>query len=77
MEKAKEIIEDVSSDMIGMYDVKEYEEELNTLMRLHARDEGRMETKLEIAKTMIESGEKIELISKYTGLSKDEIEKLK
>ena len=40
-------------------------------------EEGRQENKLEIAKEMLEDGLDITKISKYTGLSKEEIEKLK
>ena len=38
--------------------------------------EGKAETKIEIAKQMLKSGEKLDLVMKYTGLSKEEIEKL-
>ncbi len=72
MEKAKEIIEDVSSDMIGMYDVKEYEKELETLMKLHTRDE----TRAEIAKNMLNKNYSIKDIAEITGLTIEEIEKL-
>lgn len=44
---------------------------------LKERDEGRRESKLEIAKSMLEDNMSIAMIVKYTGLSKEEIEKLK
>jgi predicted transposase/invertase (TIGR01784 family) len=41
------------------------------------REEGREERNIEIAKEMIVAGESIEKIIKYTGLSREQIEKLK
>ena len=42
-----------------------------------AREEGKKEEKLAIAKNMLKDSLDIEIIMKYTGLSKEEIEKLK
>ena len=41
------------------------------------RREGKIESQIEIAKTMLADGLEIDSISKYTGLSKEKIEKLK
>ena len=41
-----------------------------------AKEEGLAEAKIEIAKQMLKSGESIDIIIKYTGLSKEQIEKL-
>lgn len=39
-------------------------------------EEGKIETKIETAKKMLLDGMPVDLILKYTGLSKEEIEKL-
>lgn len=43
---------------------------------LEGRLEGQIAEKVEIARSMKAEGEPIEKIARYTGLSKDEIEKL-
>ena len=43
----------------------------------HGRAEGRKENQIQIAKNMLDEKMDIKLISKITGLSKEEIEKLK
>lgn len=42
-----------------------------------AKEEGRVEEKLEIAKKMLEEGLSVEFIHKFTGLPLEEIEKLR
>lgn len=60
---------------------EQYKEEGRTQGRIEGRTqgriEGRTESKLEIAKSMLEDNLSIAMIVKYTGLSKEEIEKLK
>ncbi len=41
-----------------------------------AQKEGKIEGKLEIAKNMLKDGMNLEIVMKYTGLSKEEIENL-
>jgi predicted transposase/invertase (TIGR01784 family) len=41
------------------------------------RNEGKMEAKIEIAKSMLKDNLPIEMIKKYSGLSKEEIERIK
>ena len=63
------------------YNIKMHEvlEGVDTMSGLGAavRQEGRQEEKMEIAKNMLKSNLPILTIVKYTGLSKEEIEKLK
>ena len=63
-------------------EVQEYEDSLKTYRDLKnsidtAREEGKIEGKIEIAKLMIAEGEAIERIIKLTGLTKEEVEKIK
>ena len=55
-------------------DWKNYNDFFNTVD--FARDEGRAEEKLEIAKKMKAKGQPLDLIVEFTGLSIEEIEKL-
>lgn len=50
---------------------------LGAAVRREARQEGRQEEKIEIAKNMLKSNLPIPTIVQCTGLSKEEIEKLK
>lgn len=45
--------------------------------QLKAKAEGRTEGKIEVAKRMLNDNLSVELISKFTGLSQDEIDKLR
>ena len=45
--------------------------------KLEGRLEGKLEGKLEIAKSMLEDNLALEAITRYTGLPKEEIEKLR
>ena len=45
--------------------------------REEGREEGQKEAKLENARRMLEEGLDVKLIRKITGLSRDEVEKLK
>ena len=61
--------------------MKAYEESLKTYRDQYsvietARNEGREEEKIEIARLMKKYGDSIEKISAITGLTKEEIEKL-
>lgn len=50
---------------------------LGAAVRQEARQEGRQEEKIEIARNMLKDNLPISTIIKYTGLSKEEVEKLK
>ena len=52
-------------------------EMLENTIKFNAKQQGITEEKIEIAKTMLKDNVSIEDISKYTGLSKDEIKRLK
>lgn len=45
--------------------------------QLKAKAEGRTEGKIEVAKRMLNDNLSVELISKFTGLSQDEVDKLR
>ena len=82
-----EVMEDFSEKIMNMSEEEYYKgwmsvEEDNAYMdKLEAREfgkeEGREEANLSMAKKMLEEGEPIEKISKFTGLSIEAIEKLK
>ena len=60
---------------------QEYEDSLKYYRDLKnsldtAKEEGKIEGKIEIAKEMLKENEPIEKIMRYTGLTKEEIEKL-
>jgi predicted transposase/invertase (TIGR01784 family) len=66
-----------TSDEANLYEdsLKVYRDIKNSLDT--AREEGKLEGKLETAKSMLKDGLPVETISKYTGLSIEEIELLK
>ena len=55
-----------------MYDEKRRRSEMNTAIRM-GREEGRAEGRIEIAKGMLSDGMPVDKISKYTGLTAEEI----
>ena len=72
-------VEDLSADpkFIGYYDIEEAHIQDIEGAKESGYNEGKNERNIEIAKTMILNNESIEKIITYTGLSKEEIEKLK
>ena len=78
VEKLEELVMD--PDFAGAYDKGAKTEWLLEDMRLTGRNEGRIEgkteEKLEIAKNMLKENLDTAIISKITGLSKEEIESL-
>ena len=63
--------------MRDLYEARlKFKRDQESLLR-HAKMDGINEGKVEIAKSMLKNGETIEKISKYTGLSINEIEDLK
>ena len=82
-----EVMEDFSEKLMNMSEEEYYKgwmsvEEDNAYMdkldaRVFEKKEGREEANLSIVKKMLEEGEPIEKISKFTGLSIEAIEKLK
>ena len=72
--KLEELVMD--PDFAGAYDKGAKTEWLLEDMRLTGRNEGKTEEKLEIAKNMLQDTDDYGLISKYTGLSIEEIEGL-
>ena len=55
---------------------KEGIEEGEAKGKAEGKAEGKIEGKLEIAKSMLKDGMNLEIVMKYTGLSKEEIENL-
>ena len=83
MDEAIEALERLKLEekYIGLYDKEKVERKIfNTRIKnatLEGKDEGIKEEKTNIARKMLESNMKVEDISKFTGLTKKEIEKLK
>ena len=76
--KANEKMEFLANDkeVLRLYHLREMAQiDYNSGMK-KAKDEGRDERNLEIARNMKADGESIEKIMKYTGLKKEEIENL-
>ena len=64
-------------EVLRLYHMREMAQiDYNSGMR-KAKDEGKIEGKIEIARNMIADGESIEKIVRYTGLTKESIETLK
>lgn len=86
MSRVRNKIEDLSEDekMIGLYDAKRIEEKVKNTQINNARREGIKEgiekglnqSKIEIAKNMLNKNLDISIISEVTGLNIEEIEKL-
>jgi len=64
----------VYRDLKGVIDTSF--EEGKTEGKIEGKMEGRIEERIEIARDMKKSGEPMDKISKYTGLSAEEIDKL-
>lgn len=62
--------------IIGLYDKEEEERRVKNCQMRYAKNQGIEEGKIEIVKNMLKENIDISLISKVTGLSKEEIEKL-
>ena len=83
LENMEKRIEELSydEDIIGLYDKEAYDKMAHDIDVAEARKEGReeatSESKIEIAKHMLQDKAAIETIMKYTGLTKEEIEGLK
>ena len=76
--KANEKMEFLANDkeVLRLYHLREMAQfDYNSGMK-KARDEGRTEEKIEVARNMKADGEPVEKIMRYTGLTKEEIEKL-
>ncbi len=72
--KLEELVMD--PDFAGAYDKGAKTEWLLEDMRLTGRNEGKTERNIEIAKNMLKENLDTAIISKITGLSKEEIESL-
>jgi len=70
--------EDISIDdeVIGLYDKELHLEKLRLSEIYHAKEEGMKQEKLEIAKNMLKDNIELDIISKYTNLTKEELEKI-
>ena len=60
----------------ALHNYEREREKMNNSIRIEAREEGSLSTKKEIAKSLKKDNMDIKLISKYTGLSIDEIRKI-
>ena len=67
----------MEDDIVGLYDKELHEEKLRITELEEAREKGKKESILETAKNMLKDNLDIEMISKYTGLSEEEINNLK
>ena len=67
----------IKDEVIGLYDKELHLEKLRLSELSEAKEEGIKTRNMEIAKNMLKDEVDISVISKYTGLSKEEIEKLK
>ena len=64
-------------EVLRLYNMREMAQiDYNSGMR-KAKDEGKIEGKIEIARNMMADGEAIEKIVRYTGLTRERIENLK
>lgn len=77
LEERKRVLkEDYGIEMEEVYKGVNDMSSLSEAVFQEGREEGREEGKLEIAKNMLKDNLPLEVIVKYTGLSKEEIEKL-
>lgn len=79
IKEAREQLEKIRADEILMERIRQeenFEFDMNTRLE-NAAEEGKLETQKETTKRMLELGLEIEIIEKATGLSKEEIEKIK
>ena len=79
LENMEKRIEELSynEDIIGLYDKEAYDKMAHDIDVAEARKEATSESKIEIAKNMLQDKVEIDTIMKYTGLTKEEIEGLK
>lgn len=75
----KEKIIDFSEDplLVGLYDEQKAKEQVNKINLEAAEEKGSKQKEIEIAKNMLLKSMEVTLISEITGLTKEEIEKLK
>ena len=66
----------INDDIAGLYDKELHEELLRNTELYNAKQKGIRENKIETAKNMLKESISIDIISKVTGLTKEEIEKL-
>ena len=66
----------INDDIVGLYDKELHEELLRNTELYNAKQKGIRENKIETAKNMLKESISIDIISKVTGLTKEEIEKL-
>ena len=64
-------------DIVGLYDKELHEEKLRITELEEAREKGKKESILETARNMLKDNLDIEMINKYTGLTKEEINNLR
>ena len=64
-------------EVIGLYDKELHLEKLRLSELKEAREKGIEQEKIEIAKELLNNNVSLDIIMKSTGLSKEEIEKLK
>ena len=64
-------------DIVGLYDKELHEEKLRITELEQAREKGKKESILETARNMLKDNLDIEMINKYTGLTKEEINNLR
>ena len=67
----------ISDDIVGLYDKELHEELLRKTELYNAEQKGVRDNKIETAKNMLKKNMSIEDISEITGLSIEEINKLK
>ena len=66
----------ISDDIVGLYDKELHEELLRNTELYNAEQKGIREKAIETAKNMLKDNLSVDMISKYTGLSKKEINEL-
>ena len=69
-------IASISDDIVGLYDKELHEELLRNTELYNAEQKGVREKAIETAKNMLKDNLSVDMISKYTGLSKKEINEL-
>ena len=78
MDEAIEELERISQDenIIGLYDAEIMQEKMENSIKDEIMDEGINQSKIEIAKKMLNENEPIDKIMLYTGLSVEQVNKL-
>ena len=79
MEKILKKIENASEDeeIIGAYDAEFHRNEIERLGKMYAKEEGILESKKEIALNLLKENIDLDIISRVTGLTQEEIKDLK